>query len=90
MQTMDDLRKELFATLAAVRKGDCDVATAKAVTDLSQAIINTAKAEADYARATNQAVRSGLIPLATEAPARQTANGTAVTVGNRTTHTLGR
>ena len=61
MKTMDDLRNELFETIAAVRNGKCDVATARAVADLSQTVINSARAEADFARATGRSVISGLI-----------------------------
>lgn len=64
MNTMDDLRSELFLTLASLRKGETDVATAKAIAEISQAVINTAKAEADFARATGQVVCSGLINTA--------------------------
>ncbi len=100
MKTMDDLRKELFDTIGAVRTGKCDIATAKAVSDLSQVIINSAKAEADFARATGRAVISGLIqqdqgeaPLiddskATDTERRPTATGVLERSGNVTRHRL--
>ena len=80
MKTMDDLRSVIFETIDDVRKSKIDATTAKAISDLAQNVINSAKAEAeaDYARATGQAVRSGLIstepaahtlpPPAAEAP----------------------
>ncbi|HML83286.1 MAG TPA: hypothetical protein PKE37_16145, partial [Thiomonas arsenitoxydans] len=61
MKTMDDLRSVIFDTIDDVRKSKIDAATARAISDLAQNVINSAKAEADYARATGQVVRSGLI-----------------------------
>lgn len=68
MKTMDDLRSVIFDTIDDVRKGKLDAATAKAISELSQIVINSAKAEADYARATGQVVRSGLISTEQAAP----------------------
>lgn len=68
MKTMDDLRSVIFDTIDDVRKGKLDAATAKAISELGQNIINSAKAEADYARATGQVVRSGLISTEQAAP----------------------
>ena len=68
MKTMDDLRSVIFDTIDDVRKGKIDAATAKAISELSQNVINSAKAEADYARATGQVVRSGLISTEQAAP----------------------
>ena len=62
MKTMDDLRTVIFDTIGDLRAGKIDASTAKAISELSQNVINSAKAEADYARATGQVVRSGLIP----------------------------
>lgn len=69
MKTMDDLRSVIFETIDDVRKSKIDATTAKAISDLAQNVINSAKAEADYARATGQAVRSGLISTEPTAPA---------------------
>ena len=68
MKTMDDLRSMIFDTIDDVRKGKLDAATARAISELSQNVINSAKAEADYARATGQVVRSGLISTEQAAP----------------------
>lgn len=68
MKTMDDLRSVIFDTIDDVRKGKLDAATARAISDLAQNVINSAKAEADYARATGQVVRSGLISTEPAAP----------------------
>ncbi len=102
MKTMDDLRSVIFDTIDDVRKGKIDAATAKAISELSQNVINSAKAEADYARATGQVVRSGLIsteqaappadalPAATTSVTRtHTDRGTVIErEGNRTRHIL--
>ena len=69
MKTMDDLRSVIFETIDDVRKSKIDATTAKAISELAQNVINSAKAEADYARATGQAVRSGLISTEPTAPA---------------------
>ena len=61
--TMDTLRTHLFDVLAGVKSGDIDVERAKAVCEVSQTIINTAKAESDYARVTGLAVSSSLIEI---------------------------
>lgn len=68
MKTMDDLRSVIFDTINDVRKSKIDAATARAISDLAQNVINSAKAEADYARATGQVVRSGLISTEPAAP----------------------
>lgn len=68
MKTMDDLRSVIFETIDDVRQSKIDAATARAISDLAQNVINSAKAEADYARATGQVVRSGLISTEPAAP----------------------
>lgn len=50
-QNIDDLRSTLFDTLQAVKEGKLDIDRAKAISDLSQNIINTAKVEIDYLKA---------------------------------------
>ena len=44
------LRTTLFDTLQAVKSGEMDIDRARAVSDIAQTIINTAKAEIDYAK----------------------------------------
>ncbi len=98
-KTMDDLRSALFETIADLRAGNIEAGVAKTVAELGQSIINTAKAEADFARATGQAVVSGLIrqnsPAALPAPTptkdgiTPTAHGTKEVRGNVTRHRLG-
>lgn len=50
-RTIVDLRETMFDTLADLRAGKITVEQAKAVSDISQTIINTAKVEVDYIRA---------------------------------------
>lgn len=59
--TINDLRTTLFETLQAVKSGGIELDRAKAICDISQTIINTAKAETDFAKATGAHVRSALI-----------------------------
>ena len=49
-KTVEDLREHLFATLAELRAGTMDVDKAKAVSEVAQTIINSAKVEVDYQR----------------------------------------
>lgn len=52
MRNIDDLREALFDTIDGLKKGTIDVSQAKAIGDLSQVIINTAKVEVDYIKTT--------------------------------------
>ncbi len=49
--TIDDLREHLFAALAGLKDGTVDIDKAKAISELSQTIINSAKVEVDYLKA---------------------------------------
>lgn len=61
MSNITDLRSILFDTLQEVKSGKMEIDRAKAISELSQTIINTAKAEIDYAKATGADVSSGFI-----------------------------
>lgn len=54
-KTNEDLREHLFATLAALRDEEkpMDIERAKAIVDVAQVIINSAKVEVDFLRITN-------------------------------------
>lgn len=54
MKTVDDLRDHLFDTLASLRdeKNPLDIERAKAIADVAQTIINSAKVEVEYLRVT--------------------------------------
>jgi len=65
--TVNNLRGDLAATIKALRDGDKDmtVEKAKAISDLGQTIINSAKVEVDMLRAFGQrgVVHTGFVPL---------------------------
>lgn len=67
-ETIADLRTALFATLRGLNDKDAplDIERAKAVAEIGQVIINTAKVEIDFIRATGNPGGSGFIPLAIE------------------------
>ena len=100
--TMDTLRGHLFDALDCLKTGALDVSVARAMSDkLFQIIIESAKAEADFARATGQRVEStlinatpappplGALPSAPAAPIerQKIATGTLERQGNVTRHT---
>lgn len=66
--TMDTLRGHLFDALDGLKTGTLDVSVARAMSGVAQTIIESAKAEAAFARATGQRVESTLINV-TPAPA---------------------
>lgn len=55
MKTVDDLREHLFAALQGLRDGTLDVDRAKAISEVSQTIINSAKVEVEAARLVDSA-----------------------------------
>ncbi len=57
------LRDHLFETLERLKEGDIDIATAKAMADVGQVIINSAKIEIDFIKATGSTKDSGFIKL---------------------------
>lgn len=61
---IDDLRNHLFATLEALRDKEkpMELDRAKAIADVAQVIINSAKVEVDYIEATG-AKGTGFVPL---------------------------
>lgn len=52
-RNINDLRESMFDTLADLRAGKITVEQAKAISDIGQTIINSAKVEVDYIRANN-------------------------------------
>lgn len=53
-KTIDDLREHLFAAIAGVRDGTLSIEQAKTISELSQVVVNTAKVEVDFVRATER------------------------------------
>lgn len=61
---VEDLRNHLFATLEALQDEDnpMDLERAKTIAGVAQTVINSAKVEVDYLRATGAVKGSGFIP----------------------------
>jgi hypothetical protein len=51
-KTLGDLRAHLFSTLQAVKDGAIDLDRARAVNELGKTLIDTARVEVEYLRAT--------------------------------------
>ena len=49
---MTVLREQLFATLAGVKDGSIDIERARAVNEIGKTLVDTARVEVDYLRAT--------------------------------------
>jgi hypothetical protein len=62
-----DLRAHLFDALKGLKDKSMDIETAKAVSDIAQVIVNTAKVEVDYVKASG-AKGSGFLEGAPELP----------------------
>lgn len=52
-RNIGDLREAMFDTLQALKDGKVTIEQAKAISDIGQVIINSAKVEVDYIRANN-------------------------------------
>lgn len=52
-KNIGDLREAMFDTLQALKDGKVTIEQAKAISDIGQVIINSAKVEVDYIRANN-------------------------------------
>lgn len=50
--TINDLRDHLFAALEGLRKGDMDIERARAIGEVAQVVINSAKVEVQHMHAT--------------------------------------
>lgn len=79
---MDDLREALFGTIDALRQGKMDIETAKAITGVAQTLVNSAKVEVEYVRATGTNKGTGFL----EAPDEQDPLPPGVT--GRTVHRI--
>lgn len=62
MKNIADLRDSLFDTIELLKKGKIDVNQAKAITQIGQVIVNSAKAETEFIKH-NGGDGSGFIPL---------------------------
>lgn len=52
-RNINHLRESLFDSLDMLKEGKLSIEQAKAISEMSQVIINTAKVEVDYIRANN-------------------------------------
>jgi hypothetical protein len=65
-QTIDDLRGELFAALRALRDKDAPLEPerARVIAQVAGTIIDSARVEVEYLRATGETTGTGFIPAA--------------------------
>lgn len=61
---IEDLRNHLFATLEALQDDEkpMDIKRAKAIADVAQVVVNSAKVEVDFIRVTGRSEGTGFIP----------------------------
>jgi hypothetical protein len=60
------LRTELFATLRGLREKTIDIDTARAVNEVAKTLVDTAKVEVDFVRATGGEASQFMAPPAIE------------------------
>lgn len=84
------LRAVLFDTLRGLKDGSVKPEQAKAINDVGQTLINSAKLEVDYLRATGANVGTGFIPVCgPEKPdSTPTKTGIKTVSGNSTIHRM--
>lgn len=58
---IEDLRRRLFETIDGVKAGTVSLDQARQISDLSQVIVNSAKVEVEYVKATDAAARSAFL-----------------------------
>lgn len=58
---IEDLRNHLFLALEKLHDGDIEIERAKAIADVAQTLINSAKVEVDYLRVTGQDSGTGFL-----------------------------
>jgi hypothetical protein len=51
---ISDLRETLFDTIEGIKSGKIDVEKAKAITNIAQVLVNSAKVEVDFLKNVNQ------------------------------------
>lgn len=77
MNDITELRKHLFAALDGLANKDqpMDIERARAISDVAQTVINTAKVEIDHLRLTGDKRGTGFLP----APDVESASGNSLT-----------
>jgi hypothetical protein len=89
MNDISALRAHLFAAIEGIKNKTLSIEEAKTISDISQTVINSAKVEVEYIRATGatDAVSSFLPAL--EAPnTEQTSTGTITRLPGKTVHRM--
>lgn len=64
---LDELREHLFATLREVKAGTLEIDRAKAVVQVAEQLIDTARVEVEFARVTGRESGSKFLPAPDEA-----------------------
>lgn len=64
MSDINELRDYLFSALRGLKDGSIKIDQARAMSDVAQTIINTAKVEVEYLRVTGQDQGTGFVPIA--------------------------
>lgn len=59
---IEDLRDHLFLALEKLHDGDMDVATARAIREVGQTIVDSAKVEVDFLRVTGHTKSTEFLP----------------------------
>lgn len=79
---IEDLRNHLFETLEALKDKEApmDLERARAVSDVAQTIINSAKVEVEFLKATGSRLGSGFIP---DDPKRELPHGDRARLGRK-------
>lgn len=60
---IEDLRNHLFETIELLKEKEIDVSTAKAISEVAQVIVNTAKVEIQFINRSNSNEEIGFIKL---------------------------
>jgi hypothetical protein len=66
--TISDLRTHLFDALKGLKDKSMSIETAKAISDISQVIVNSAKVEVDFAKATGTKSGSSFLDQPSQLP----------------------
>lgn len=77
-----DLRAVLFETIQGIKCGQIDIEKAKAINELSQTIINSAKVEVDHMRIAGSQSASDFIPSLKAGKAHEQPTSYRHTLGN--------
>lgn len=67
---IEDLRNHLFATLEALQDPEkpMEIDRARAISDVAKVIVDSARVEVEFVKATGETVQSGLLTSSLDAP----------------------